>query len=241
MKHSVLALSALALFSLNSAHATTIGFGAVPTARQIVDALNGTTPIAAGSLVWVGNFANESFVFDQNLTIQQNVNAITAAGVWRQFSLDTATNTVNSGATNTLTISGTQLGRAGGSVTDNNTGATKADFFNGKNVYLWVFNATTTLAATQMGIFRATTATVPWTFATNAGGVGDGTTLSTTQSAAPTIVSVGNAGTIVTGAGTSADPGKLRLVASVPEPSSLLLCGLAGLGMLSGRNRRRNA
>ena len=126
-------------------------------------------------------------------------------------------------------------------MTDNNNGPvtpTKADFFNGKQIYLWLFNGPSIAAATQMGIFTSTDAIVPWTFKTNAGGVGDSSSLSTVGTGgtpgAPTMVAAGTVGVGSTSSTT------LQLVAStVPEPSVLALGGVAGLGMLASRKRRQ--
>ncbi len=232
MKKTLLVFSVIATASLQVANGTVAGFGAVPTARTVVDSTLAT--VSTSGLVWVGTFANESFVFNPALSITANVAAITTAGVWHQFGLDTVTNLPNAGVTSNLSISAG--GKVGGSVTDNNFGATKADFFNSKPLYLWIFNASTPGASTEMGIFHATSATIPWTFATNAGGVGDGVTYSSTDAAAPTIAAIGGAGSTTTGS-----PGTLRLAAAVPEPSVLTLAGLAGLGLLCSRRRRRNA
>jgi len=226
MKQIFQILAVISLGGFPSAHGSTIIFSAAPTARTVV-AADGVTPIVGG-LVWVGNFGNEGFVFNPALTIEQNVAAITTAGVWRQFSLDTSTNFANSGTSSTLTTSG--IARVGGQVVDNNSGATKADFFNAKTLYVWIFDAATPAASTQMGIFKATTASPAWNFPTNQNGVGDVLTLGTTTTTAATTAAVSNVGTTTTSV--------LRLT-SIPEPSSLMLCGVAGLGMLSARHRRR--
>ena len=208
--------------------ATTVTWGGVPTARLAVDS-KGLT-LAPGSLVLVGTFANEAaVVYSAASTIAQNVTAITAAGGWKQFSFDPnaiPTPTIpDPGTTNTMTISGS--GKAAGTVVDNN--APQADFFNGKPAYLWIFNAPAIGNAGEMGIFRATNATVPWLFPTNAGGVGDTQTYSSTATAAPNIAAIGGAG--------STTAGTLVLV---PEPSTFTLFGLAGAGFLSARRRKRN-
>ena len=223
-------LSALvSLGSLQFAHGTSVTFGSTGSARTVFEA-NGTTQLASGDLVWMGTFASEAFAFNPLFSVATNVSAITTAGGWEQFSIDTSTDTLNPGATSTLQITAT--GKAGGSVVDNNGGATQAAFFNGKNVYLWIFDAPTVGAATQMGIFRAPNAdaVVDWIFPNNAGGVGDTITLSTTATGAPTINSIG-------GAGTSNSTQLILSAAGVPEPSSAVLIGVAVLGLLGMRRR----
>jgi hypothetical protein len=221
-KFTLLALSVLSTFALQNANATTIILGAIPTARTITDA-DTTTTITTG-IALVGTFTSEAFTFNPALSISANVAAITTAGGWTQFA-----------APATMAINGTgKVGTAG--ITDNTAAATA---FNNQPLYLWVFNAATPGAATEMGIFRATTATVPWTFPVNGFGVSDNPTISSTSIAAPTLVAIGNTGSTTTGAGTTVDPGKLILAKPVPEPSTLALGGLAGLGMLSSRWRRR--
>jgi len=206
-----------------------VTFGGVPTARTVV-AADGITTINTG-LVWVGSFGNEAFSFNPALTVADNVSAITTTGTWRQFGLDTATNLLNAGVSGSLTLSLT--GKIGGSITDNSSGATKADFFNNRLLYLWIFNASTTASATEMGIFRATAASPAWNFPPNAGGLGDGLTYGTTTGAAATITALGSAG--------SSTSGTLQLAAAIPEPSVGALLGLAFLGLAASKHKfRRN-
>ncbi len=232
MRKSLLLATLLFAISLPMARATTIGFGAVPTARTVVDASLATVTNAS-SLVLAGTFANQSFTLQSGMSLAANVTAVMASGGWEQFGLDTTTSTLNAGVTSTLGLNPT--GKVGGSVTDNNSGATKADFFNNKPLYLWVFNASTIGAATQMGIFRATTATTPWTFATNAGGVGDSTTFSTTPAAASVISAIGGFGT----AGSQLQlTDQFNVGPPVPEPSTLAFGVFTVLAALSSRKRR---
>lgn len=222
------------LTCLSPAHATTVGFSPVPGARTVRNFAD-TATLATTSLVWAGNFANgATFSLNNTQSLQANVTAVMASGGWNQFSLDTSTNTLNADVTGNFGIS--SLGKVNGSVTDNNAGATKADYFNGKNVYVWIFNAPTVAAATEMGIFRATTATVPWTFPTNANGLGDTVTFSTTSSGA-SIAAFGGFG--------SASATQLNLtnnfnVVPVPEPATVSF-GLLTTGVaLYARRRRRS-
>lgn len=167
----------------------------------------------------IGTFGNESFSMSGG-TIAANVAAIQTAGAWSQFV----------GITNSLTLQTISLeSKIGGTVT-NNTAA--ADPFNGKQIYLWIFDAPTVGAATQMGIFEATSATPAWLFPTNLGGIGDGVTLSTTSGGA-TIAAVG---TVPVGSATSTH---LLLAAPVPEPSVAFLSAVGFVAMASGRRRQR--
>ncbi|MEO5712010.1 MAG: TIGR02597 family protein [Luteolibacter sp.] len=233
MNHSLIGLAGIALALLPAAHASTVVLSAVPTSRSVVGS-NGTTTVTSG-LVWVGTFGNETFSFDPLLTVAQNVSAIAAVGGWYQFGLDAASattnlgTTVDLGVTNTLSIRTSPAGRIGGSITDNNSGAAKADFFNGKALYLWVFNGSTPEDSTELGIFRAGSATVPWNFATNAGGIGDSVTYSTTAAGAPTIAAIGGAGSTTTST--------FQLAAAVPEPSTAAMGALAMLGIVFRRRR----
>ena len=232
MKSTLFATGILLLTSVVPLEATTVIFGSNPSARTIANEAGSNYTSTVGT-IWIGTFSNElGFASTANnlLDVQTNVAAITAAGGWEQFTMDTVTSTLNSGATSTLDfslLSGTA--RVGGQATDNNAGGTKATFFDGKQIYLWVFNADTVAASTEMGIFEATAATVPWLFPTTAGGLGDSVTLSTTVAAA-TIAAVNGVGSI--------SGSQLRTeVYGVPEPSRLMLLGTAGLGVFFRRRR----
>jgi len=232
MYRSILVVSLLLAIPGGTALATQITFSGVPTARLVTDAQNSTLA-TANSLVLAGSFANPAaFTLDMSASLGANYASILQNGGWEQFGLDTVSSSPNASVASSLQISGT--GKIAGSVTDNNFGATKADFFNGKPIYLWVFNAPTVGAATQMGIFRATTATQPWTFPINAGGIGDVTSYSTTVTGAATIAAIGGYGT----AGSS-----LRLtdsfnISAIPEPSTALFGLLTVLATLATRRGR---
>lgn len=213
---AVLSLAA----SVTSTHATTVGFGADPGSRGVF-LQDLTTLVPNGSLVWEGTFANESFSMGTG-TIATNVAAIQLAGSWSQFTNDTG-----GSPQGTLTISpvlGT--GRIGGSVTNTTTPGVTA--FNGKSVYLWVFNATTVASATQMGIFRASPASI-WVFPTNDGGIADNAAF-TTGSSDPMAGLIG-----------AVSSTKISLAAptAVPEPSTVTFGALAALAAAGVRRRRR--
>jgi hypothetical protein len=225
MKKLTFVLPAVLLATLAGAHATTVGFSGTPSARTVVDST--ATQLSITSLVWVGTFTSESFAYNPSLSIAANVAAIESLGGWNQFSLDTSSGLLDPGASSTLAINGS--GKVSGQVIDNNSGATEADFFNGKAIYLWVFNGSTVSGSTEMGIFRAKSgATTPWTYPTNGGGVGDSVTLSTASSITPNISAIGGAG--------STSSTNLTLV---PEPTTLVT--LAGSAAFLGMLRRRRS
>lgn len=230
MRKSLVFVAVLFTAALQVTHASTITFGGVPTARTVVNAALATVP--AGSLVMAGTFASQGFSINTGVSLATNVNNVISAGGWKQFTLNPSNGSPDAGITNTLTIS--SIGKVGGFLTDNN--APQADFFNGSPLYLWVFNGTTIGNSTQMGIYRATTSTIPWNFPTNLGGVGDSTTLSTTSSGAPTIAAIGGFGS------TTASQFKLTdqfNVSSVPEPSTAAFGVLMVLSAVSSRRRRK--
>jgi len=233
MKKSLLTLGLLSVAAIPLAHATSVTWSGVPSARTAVDHL--FTQVTAGSLVWAGTFANDTvYTFNPALSIATNVANFTSSDGWKQFTLDPATGLPDLplAITNTLAVSAS--GKLSGTVTDNNGTpglGLQASFFDNKGAYLWVFNATTVASATEMGIFRAIT-TSPWSFPPNNNGSGDVVSLSSSNAAAPTIAVIGGAG--------STNTTQFILAAStVPEPSVLALGGLAGIGMLSSRRRKQ--
>ncbi|MFD0893187.1 TIGR02597 family protein [Luteolibacter ambystomatis] len=228
MKH-LFASAALGLLLPAAAHAASVTFSAVPTARTVV-AADGVTVLSGGT-VWVGTLSSTSFTYNPLTSVSDNVNNIIAQGGWERFGYDTVTGDPNPGASSNLAIRTSPQGRIGGTATDNNSGTTAADYFNNATIYLWVFNGATPETSTEFGIFTATSAGTPWLFPVNAGGVGDTVTLSTTTSAAPVITAVGGVG--------STPAGQLRLVSAVPEPSAPLLLGLAAVGLTFMRRRGR--
>ncbi len=133
---------------------------------------SGFTLAGPDKLVLVGTFDNLSFTLDPSLSLEANFEAVSLAGGWKQFGLDTATLAPNAGVTSTLGLSAT--GKIGGSVTDNTFGSTKADAFNDKAIYVWVFNRFQHRNIHSGGtVQRDTAATVAWTSPVNAGGVAD--------------------------------------------------------------------
>lgn len=226
----------LSLAAIIPSNATTIGFGFAGTTRKFNDASG--VQLSSSSLVLAGTFANTSFSLNTALSLQANVASVTAAGGWNQFGLDTATNLPVDGLVTDLGINA--LGKLKGSVTDNNTNVpTEADFFNGKAIYIWVFNASTVGVATEMGIFRATTTSKPWLFPLNAGGVGDGLTdLSTTPTVSPVISAIGGFGV----GSSSSIPLSLTNsfnISAVPEPTTAVFGLFVGIAGIHSRRRHR--
>lgn len=231
-------LSAILLMACSSVvHATSVTWSGVPTARTAVD--HNLTTLSTSSLVWAGTFSNPNgYTFNSSLTISANVSNFISSSGWKQFTLDPATGLEDNSpfaVLNTLGVNAS--GKIAGTVSDNNGevgSGLQASFFDNKGAYLWIFNAPTVGAATEMGIFRATTATVPWIFPTNGNGSGDVLTLSSTAGAASVIAAIGGAGV--------ASSSRFQLVAGsiapVPEPSTFTFGLLTGLAALYGRRRR---
>lgn len=211
------------------APATVVTFTGTPDNRSIFDSTG--TQLLTNSLVWMGTFASESFTLNPSLSFADNVAAIQSAGMWEQFGVDTVADTTNAGVTSTIKINA--AGIAAGKVTDNNFGATKADYFNSKPLYLWVFNASSVGAASEMGIFRAPPtgqagSFVPWTFPNN-DGAGGSVTLATDPVNTAIINVIGGVGT---------NSGQLRTAGlPIPEPSTLTFGVIGILGALCSRRR----
>jgi len=215
MNKSILLSVILSHAIIPFASATTIGFGAAPSSRSVVEGNLADVPV--GSLVLVGTFTSPTFTLS-GTTIQQEVTNAIADGGWTQF---TASNL------STASVVGHQ--KVGGSLTDISAAA---DAFNGHSVYLWVFDTNQISTAQQMGIFAATSATPAWTFPTNNGGVGDGATLSTTTTA--TIAAIGGRGSVTSTQLILAAP-----VSAVPEPSTFTAGALLAFAAMGMRRRRR--
>lgn len=236
MKKTFLTSAIIAAAFIPLANATTVGFSPAPTARTVTDNA-GVTLLSASSLVLVGNFATQTFTFNPALSPQANFTAMSAAGGWKEFTFDTVTGVRDAAATTTYNVGGTIAGKLGGSGSDNSAvGApTNADFFNGKNVYVWIFNGSTIGAATQMGLYDSPGV---WTFPTNASGVGDTVNLSSLP--ATTVLAVtGSVGGPVGTVTSSGGPGGFGVIqlAGVPEPSTVFLSALGLVGMASRRRR----
>lgn len=231
-KHILSAALLLTVASLSTARATTLTFGGVPTARTVVDA-SGLTLAGPNKLVLIGTFDNLNFSLDPSISLEANFEAISLAGGWKQFGLDTATQEANAGVTSSLGLSAT--GKLGGSITDNSFGVTKADAFNEKALYVWIFNGATLETSTQAGLFHATTATVDWTAPINSGGVTDSRTFSTTTSGASVIQAVGGFGSTTSSTLQLSDN-----FAAVPEPatSAAVALGVLFLGARAIFRRR---
>ena len=234
MKLNLLTCSLAYLAFSASAGATTILFGANPGNRTIANEAGANFTTAASGSIWVGTFSNEAgFAATANnaLSVATNVANITSAGGWERFGFDTATESQNAGLSSTVDFTITAgIARVGGQITDNVAGATKADFFNGKQVYLWVFNSDDFTTATEMGIFEATAATVPWLFPSNAGGLGDSVTLSTTTGGS-TLAAVNGVGSI---SGTQL---RTEAFGVIPEPSRIVFLFLGMMGLIIRRRR----
>jgi len=246
MKKSILlAALASAAFSF-PAFATTIQFGAsfAGAARQVVlnDATtpvtfgNGTGP-GSGGLVLAGVFSSGgSFTYNPALSILANVNNMVSLGGFQPFgfapssysngtwSMDAGTSLYTLGITSNASLS-----QVTGKITENTVVGGDADFFNGKQFYLVLFNGTTVSTSTQMGIFNASTT---WTFPTNGNGTSDtSVALSTGTGTAVSASGNPNAGSV------TSSPNQLVLAPS-PEPSSLVAL-LGGSGLLALIRRRR--
>jgi hypothetical protein len=232
MARSLLFAAFLAATVLPLAHGTTITFSASPTARAVEDS-SGALLTNASALILAGTFTNPSFSINTGLSLAANYANVVASGGWEQFGLDTVTSALNTGVTGGFILSGSS--KIGGSISDNNTGSTKADFFNGKQLYLWVFNASSVGAATQMGIFRSPNASTPWTFPVNAEGIGDGQSFVTSSGGAPTIAAIGGFGS---SSGTRLTLTNNFNVVPVPEPSTLAFGVLTVVVAASSRRRR---
>ncbi|MEO6785281.1 MAG: PEP-CTERM sorting domain-containing protein [Chthoniobacteraceae bacterium] len=216
MKKSVFLSIVASLATLPLASATTVGWGATPSSRSVVQP--NSSAVTAGSEVLIGTFANENFSLSSG-TVLANWTSIMAAGGCSQFASPIFTSSIAGGT------------KVGGQTTDN-TGTATA--FNGKTIYLVLFDTTSPNTATEMGIFKATSASPAWVFPNNNNGIGDTqTSLGTDITAAATIVAVGT-----TPIG-SANSTQLQLAAPVPEPSTLTFGALAALAAAGSRRRNR--
>jgi hypothetical protein len=216
--------------------ATTLAFSPGPSARVIASSAGvNFTSVTSGS-VWLGTFATPgAFTANSLLDVSTNVANIISAGGWERFTFDTASatpTTQNAGVTSTVDFAlFSGVARLGGGATDTTTGATKADFFNGKQVYAWIFNNDDPALATEMGIFTSTA----WSPIPTNGTVGDSLALGTTT--ATTITAVGGAGSVFTGGTSLTNQLRLGEFNAIPEPSRLLLISVGFMGLVARRRR----
>ena len=238
MRKQLLFITALSALFAADACATAVGFFPGFTSKRSVVNASGVALNDTNSLVMVGTLSAPTvFTINSQLSIASNITSVINLGGWKQFGYDTNTNTLNDGVTSTLGLNAGS--NVSGQVTDNNFGETKADFFNGgKLLYLWVFNAPTVQAATQMGIFRATTAAAQWIFPTNTG-FGENASFSTTSAAsgAPVIAVIGNFGST---SSTTLQLTNSFSVTPVPDPSTFAFGLLTAVAACFSRKRRSN-
>ncbi len=207
-KKSFLFAVVLAWGGLVSGHATSVTLSSSPMGRNVVDET--LVALNDGDLVWIGTFSDPSAIDDSPVV------DLSAAAGWTQFG-------------SSLRI-GSIFGNPGkllGTVTDTTSAA---NFFNGKPIYLWIFNAPTASEATGWGVFTAGGALPEWVFPVNNGGIGDLLTLSAD---APSLTAVNGLG-VVSG-------NHLQLVQAVPEPGTFALFTSGLLAALVIVRRRRRA
>lgn len=188
-------LSLLVFAALNVSHATSVSLSNQPQGRSVVDFDNLAVP--DGSLVLVGTFSNISAL--ANVPPDQ----LASDAGWTQFGSSLATQTVFGNP-----------GKLVGTTTDLSAAA-----FNGKPIYLWIFDGPTIASSTSYGVFTASSGVPAWNFPTNNGGIGDLITISADDSSLSAVAGLG-----------SVDGAQIRLVsiASVPEPAAV---GLLGMGI----------
>lgn len=237
MKNALFAASAILTGLGTLAQATTVSFSPAPSARTITTA-DGSV-LAPTSLVLLGNFSSEAFFYNPALSASANFTAISTAGGWEQFGFDTQTGVANAGVSNTVAINAS--GKIGGSLTDNTTGATKADFFNGKTAYLWIFDGPSIANSNTMGIFKDPTETspnIPWIYPSNAGGApGDTVAFGTTVGSNPNVSAVAGVGSVTNSGGPNE---RGRMLLAVPEPSTALLSAVGAIVMIARRRRAQS-
>lgn len=190
---SLLLAAALSCAAIIPGRATSVTLSGSPTGRDAVD--SSLTALENGDLVLIGTFLNPLALGAAPVADLQS-----GAG-WTPFG-------------NALSIAAV-FGHPGKLVGTSTDATTTADFFNDRQIYLWVFNAPTIEQSTEWGIFTAAGASPPWIFPTNGGGIGDLLTISVD---APKLVAVDGLGGV--------SESHLQLI-SVPEPASCALLALA--------------
>ncbi len=173
------------------------------------------TVLPDNSQFLVGTFANPGSL---SLSLGSVAN-ILAAGGWSQFG--------SAQSISTNTIGGNHPGKVQGGPIDTSSNAT---FFNGKAVYLVVFNTTSAATATQMGIFYTSLGSpTSWVFPTN-GTVGDSASLAMDDTSIGAVGGVGS---------TTSSPQRFVLGTIVPEPTAFALLAPGMIGLLGYRRLRR--
>ncbi len=217
----LICLSLLYFAIVLPAPATTINFTSMNLfdvgSFTFVDA-NGNI-LSNGDLVRVGYFENLSA-----LSAGMSVTQMETAGSWHNFG--------------DMQISSPfdYAGKLYGDITDTSAAASA---FDGKSLYVWVFDAGTTSAASSYGIFRAYSAETAWIFPINQYGLGDSVTLNVDDGSLQAVRNVGDVDA-------ASSEVKLTSIESVPEPSSIALGGLSllvvgGLRWVRARGLRREA
>ncbi|XHR30064.1 MAG: PEP-CTERM sorting domain-containing protein [Chthoniobacteraceae bacterium] len=202
----LICLSLLYFAVVLPASATTVNFTSTNLfdvgSFTFVDA-NGNV-LSDGDLVRIGYFENSSAI-----TAGMSVEEMEIAGVWHDFG--------------DLQISSPfdYSGKVYGDVTDTSAAASA---FDGKSLYIWVFDAGTTSAASSYGVFQATSAELAWIFPNNQYGLGDSVTLNIDEASLQAVQNVGEV---------DAASGEVKLVSieAVPEPSAMALGGLSLLAI----------
>ena len=127
----------------------------------------------------------------------------------------------------------TAVGATQGTITGSFTGGlSNAAAFNGREIFLLVGNAATRAASTEFAFLRAL-APNTWTYTAD---VSAADSISVVMRDVTSFTTIANGGTPIDIADTLAKD-QVRLVSAVPEVSSSLLMGLAGL-LLSVRRRK---
>lgn len=204
----LLLVSFLSLASvLSSEAALTINVSTNPSTGPYFVLSNGSTRNSDGNLVRIGSFAAAP-------AAGSTFEALNAA--FTEFATTTTGHSAASGANKGM------INRSG--IVDAPGGAAETSF-QAKQVYIWVYNAPTAAAATEMGVFSS----AAWLFPDNPDAVPN--SLSTTVitqafgvGATAAAVNVGS-------------PNTFQLASVVPEPSAALLGGFSALLLL----RRRRA